>query len=288
MLHTLTAQLYERMTLELEEVKERNVRELNSCKAGLIVACDFIRQLRATIQTLVFQDEREEIWFFKQEKPRFYRWQIYYMERFAIENGKPILPGEPLEDYYRDQLKYIDRFFRQHEFHYQYFKLGATELDKQYFIRGNQIQDLLSPEVPQVDSSFSTAEEYLISKFMAYELLQEYLTEELSAARKNPSEPANPRQKKLEWTGESVNLIELIYGIYETRQVNNGKADLSDLMELFQDCFKVNLNRYFRRFTEIKQRKAMSKTRYVDEMRAAINKRIDDGDAFKPRSNTFK
>lgn len=56
--------------------------------------------------------------------------------------------------------------------------------------------------------------------------------------------------------------------------------NLSDLMDVFEVCFQVNLSRYFRRFTEIKLRKSISKTKFLDQMREAVNKRIDKGDAY--------
>ena len=90
--------------------------------------------------------------------------------------------------------------------------------------------------------------------------------------------------KALRWTGDSCNLIELVYGIFDCRQVNDGEVDLSDLMDVFEQCFQINLSRYFRRFTEIKRRKSMSKTRFLDEMARMVNKRIDDGDAYVPMS----
>jgi hypothetical protein len=86
--------------------------------------------------------------------------------------------------------------------------------------------------------------------------------------------------RETQWTGDSCNLVELVYGVYEMRQVNNGEVDLSDLMDVFEQVFQVNLSRYFRRFTEIKRRKTISKTRFLDQMRDAVNKRIDDGDAL--------
>jgi RteC protein len=67
---------------------------------------------------------------------------------------------------------------------------------------------------------------------------------------------------------------------YDTLQINEGKADLSDIIDWLEQSLQVNLSRYYRRFMEIKQRKAMSKTRYLDEMRDVVNKRIDDTDAL--------
>ena len=60
--------------------------------------------------------------------------------------------------------------------------------------------------------------------------------------------------------------------------------DLSDLMDVFEQCFQINLSRYFRRFTTIKRRKSMSKTRFLDDMARVVNKRIEYGEAYVPMS----
>ncbi|ALL05614.1 hypothetical protein AQ505_08975 [Pedobacter sp. PACM 27299] len=226
----------------------------------------------------------QEIWFFKTQKPRFYRWKIFYVELIAIDSTSPVAANEELKEYYMSQLRFIERFFRLHEFHYQYYKFKAKELDQFYFIRGASLEGLLSAELPEVDSSFGTSQDYLVSKFMAYELLQQHLVELVQSPESVVSGTGLKSRKGIitRWTGDSCNLIELIYGIHDTAQVNNGEVDLSDLMDVFEQCFQVNLSRYFRRFTEIKRRKSMSKTRFLDQMREAINKRIDDGDAYHP------
>jgi hypothetical protein len=45
---------------------------------------------------------------------------------------------------------------------------------------------------------------------------------------------------------------------------------------------QINLGRYYQVFTDIKARKTVSHTRYIDDMRTMILKHIDEGDAFVP------
>jgi hypothetical protein len=281
MVKEFSADLYARFEAELEEqagLSLKGVKRLTAC-LPLVRKC--LELLRQEVLNVGFADAAAEVWFFKQEKPRFYRWLIYYQECYAIERGVPVVNGKDRLAYYAEQLRYLNRFFRQHEFHYQYYKLGATELDHLWFVRGVNRPHTFFSEVPDVDPAFGTPQDYLFSKFMAYEMLQEQVLEWMS-------EPAdgNARQGVLSrkgtsvrWTADTCNLIELIYGLYETRQVNNGEVDLSDLMDVFEQVFQVNLSRYFHRFTEIKRRKTISKTKFLDQMREAVNQRIEDGDA---------
>ena len=267
----------------LAEEKKGDALKRMTAVAGAVRAA--LKELRKYVETHPFTDEGEEIWFFREMKPRFYALKVYAIERYTIEINLPADLQERVK-YYKEQLQYISRFFTQHAFTYQYYKLGARELDRLYFIRGVEVQHILLPEVPELDPAFSTSCDYLFSKFMAYEQLQSYLLEQLSFGQSEAAAPpVSKKGRQTKWTGDTCNLIEMVYGIYETKQVNNGDVDLSDLMDVFEQCFGVNLSRYFRRFTEIKRRKAMSKTRFLDEMREAVNKRIDDGDAYRPDLN---
>jgi hypothetical protein len=282
MIKTFSGDLYEQFRRELESQGDTGKVSPGQLATALTAVRKYLKLLREGVLATGFRDTAEEIWFFKEEKPRFYSWLIYYQECYAIEVGMPVGDGKERLAYYAEQLKYLGRFFRQHEFYYQYYKLGATELDPIWFVRGVSVPGRLVPEVPEVDPAFGTAQDYLFSKFMAYELVQAWLLEVMA----EPADGARPlgwtsrKGVATRWTGDTCNLIEIIYGIYETRQVNAGEVDLSDLMDVFEQAFQVNLSRYFRRFTEIKRRKTISKTKYLDQMREAVNKKIEDADAL--------
>ncbi len=238
-----------------------------------------------------FTRRSEEIGFFKVAKPRFYSLLILSMERYWKELERPIGLGADLVSFYDRQLEHIARFFRQHEFFYQYYRLGGVELDEQYFVRDAVASLLVNSDVPDLDPSYSTIGDYLFSKFMALERLREEILLEMqgggsgSGGASGGSGPRIVRSKKgreLRWTGDASNLIELLYGVFDTRQLNDGEVDISDLVDVFSEVFHVNLSNYFQRFAKIKQRKLVSKTKFLDEMVLAVAKRIDDSDAFVP------
>ncbi|RZK66101.1 MAG: hypothetical protein EOO85_27310, partial [Pedobacter sp.] len=204
-------------------------------------------------------------------------------ERYGLELARPVRRGKALERFYHVQLDYIERFFSQHGFLYEYYRTGAVELDALYFVRGGQWSGTVGADIPVLDPSFSTLGDYLFSKFMALEKLREIVLSEMEVPSLTGAGAVRSKKgKELRWTGDSCNLIELAYGVFDCRQINNGEVDLSDIMDVLEQCFQINLSRYFRRFTEIKRRKSMSKTRFLDEMARVVNKRIEDGDAYVP------
>lgn len=232
-----------------------------------------------------FASKDEEVDFFKSVKPRFYSLMILSAERYGFEMARPMRKGKGMDAFYGRQLDYISRFFDQHAFLYQYYRMGATELDGLYFVRGSEIVGIIGADLPALDPAFSTLGDYLFSKFIALEKLRDLVLAEMEVpSLAGTGVVRSKKGRELRWTGDSCNLIELVYGIFDCKQVNDGEVDLSDLMDVFEQCFQINLSRYFRRFTEIKRRKSMSKTRFLDEMARVVNKRIDDGDAYVPMS----
>lgn len=272
MIKKLSADLYQQMKADLEDLNNSTVSKKQMLKDAIFIVQKYLDQLKALLEANPFEDEEEEIWFFKTEKPRFYRWLIFYTELFAIDNTKPIRGEKALKEHYDDQMRYINRFFRSHEFHYQYFRLDSKELDRLYFLRGTHSSKLDMSLVPRVDPSFGTGHEYLFSNFKAYEMLQRYLGDQLTFGINDHI--GSKRNKKLAWTGEVVDMIELIYGLWLSGQFNDGKAGLRAIAEAFQQMFEVDLKRYASKFSQIKQRKGMSKTKFLDQMRDALQKQI--------------
>jgi hypothetical protein len=280
-LEKLSKRLHCQLEAQMEEISSIT-DSLEKLRTSLGYVQKALAEIKIALNQNGFVDEEEEIWFFKYGKPRIYSWLIFVTERYAIENSLPMVGKELQISHFNSQLVFIDRFFRQNEFLYQYYRLDARELDDRYFKRGEQHVVMGFYEVPEVDPSFSTVADYLFSKFMGYEMLQKYLLDEIEMRSTVEGEVSKMLGKEIKWTGESVNIIELIYGIYETGQVNDGKASLNELMDFFGQALQINLTKYFKRFSDIKRRKSMSKTRFLDEMQQVVAKRIEDSDAWIP------
>ena len=285
MLKMFSEELYEQFSKELDAAyasDKDGMKRLISC---LSVIRKYLGLLKDYASQHPFKSPADEIDFFRHIKPKFYHWLIYYVEYHTIKDGKPLPGGKSMLRYYVEQLKFYNRFFRQNEFHYQYYKLSAVELDNLYFIRGAEIQQILIPEVPDVDPAFSTSMDYLFSKFMAYEKLQEYLLDEIRKLSGNNNE-VNPVKEgdtnPLIWTGDKTNLVEVIYGMYYTGQLNNGNASVSDIIKWMEQHFHIDLSRSYRNFLDIRTRKRDSPTRYLDKMRASIEQRVDEDNKYKP------
>ncbi|WP_426672006.1 RteC domain-containing protein [Mucilaginibacter sp. McL0603] len=276
---------------EIEKISVEETGPFKILAAILRAIRSALKELKDHLKQNPFKDKAEQIHFFKHIKPLFYSLRIYYLEKYNIETSIPAGDSQTLKNFYTDELKSVQRFFQHIYFHYQYYRLGATELDELYFVRGVEVQSVLIPEVPEPDPEFSTSCDYLFSKIIAYELLQDYLLKAL--AKLDPSLSNMPSEEKvtpeLKWTGDKINLVEVIYGLYFTGQLNNGNADISAIIRFMERHLQIDLSRTYRDFLDIRNRKSTSPTRYIEQMRESIHKRVDDDLALKkPRKTNYK
>lgn len=279
--------LYAELNEELEKRMSTEEHATKKLTGDLAIIRSKIRRLREFVAKQVFNSPEEEIYFFKYIKPSFYSLLIYRIELFAVESSRPSSDQEKILAYYIDEVAFIDRFFRQHSFHYEYYRLDASELDNLYFIRGENHQSILLPETPEPHAEFSTSCDYLFSKFRAMEMLKDVLLEKITGLKQG-YKVIEELPEDLKWTGDKVNLAEIIYGIYFTGQVNHGKAELSTLVKWLGRLFQIDLKRIYSDYKDIRNRKIASPTRYLDQMRSAMHQRIDDENAFKPKGTVIK
>ena len=78
----------------------------------------------------------------------------------------------------------------------------------------------------------------------------------------------------LQWTGNAIDLVELIYGIHEMGCINNGNMPLKQLAPLLYKIFGVESKDCYRFYTDIKRRKNESRTYFLDKMQEKLNERM--------------
>jgi hypothetical protein len=229
-----------------------------------------------------FKNQDDEVAFFKYEKPKFTAEHFFAMEIFTIETARPLNDVLALKAFYEQELKYIHRFLEQNKFLYSYYQFDLKELDHLLFVRGAKPVDIPLPEGMGLDPAFTTSCDMLWGKFMAFERLGHWLRNEINdlngggtpAATQNalPTAPIGA----LKWTGESINLVEIAYGIWLTGQVNNGQVSITEIVEFLERVFRVRIGKAHRRWQGIANRKRLGYTKFLDECKVKIEKRVEE------------
>lgn len=76
------------------------------------------------------------------------------------------------------------------------------------------------------------------------------------------------------WTGNTIDLIEIIYGLDEMGCINNGDIPIGELASFFYDLLGVEAKECYRFYTDIKHRKNESRTYFLDKMQERLNERM--------------
>jgi hypothetical protein len=272
------------LTDGLAEIVVQKLPATKRLSAALQLIRNQLNLLREQVLLHPFKDKPEEIHFFKYTKPVFLTAKIFELERYNLEQNKPIGTWERVLAFYEKELEIIQRFFLLYAYMYQYYRTGAMELDELYFVRGADVPAVFVPEFGEPDPDFSTCGDYLFAKFKAYEELQNYILEQirLGSLASQLIVPNGYQSKPLHWTGESINLVELGYGLFDSRQLNDGQAGVNDIFKWLEEHLNVSIGIPARRFVEIKRRKRLSRTRFLDNLRESINKKVEEDDEYNP------
>lgn len=109
----------------------------------------------------------------------------------------------------------------------------------------------------------------------------EFLHEMQQMVKDSPATTTEIKQSQtansLNWTGDIVNLVELMYGLQEMQCVNDGKLPIEELGNRIFPLFGLKPKIYSRIYIDIKQRatKNGNRTYFLSKMRNMLEERID-------------
>jgi hypothetical protein len=268
---------------ELSIYSELGAPLIKKLNGALTRVRETLAKLKQYVIEHPFRNEQEEIDFFKHQKPQFVAEQLYLVELAMIQTSRPPYDSETIRDFFTQELRTVRRFFDQHKLLYHYFQADASDMDPVLFLRGRRPSDVLLPGLPDLDTAFSAAGDFIFAKFVALERLQDYLLDELQSIDWQAKQIAGSEAElaRLKWTGESINLVELAYGIWLTGQINYGNATITEILEWLERHLQIKIGLAFRRWFSISKRKRVSQTKFIDQIKAAILKRLDEENGGK-------
>lgn len=267
----------------LETIKSKEI-ELNLIDSTSISkAYEMIRFLRLLLMKLKeeilqlgFKNQKDEIDFFKVIKPQVLGKLIFYNKLYSIETSCPI-DVVVKNKYYHKHLEELNleykKYFAYNEF-YKYYNANRTDKDIEYFTLGKT--DLLigiNSFIFEIDLLFSTYYDYKIARIVAHDLLQNYLHEKI-LEHDTIINNSQLLSSNLIWSESQNALIELIYALYLSGSINNGKGEIRKIAVLFQQLFDIKLLDIHHAFHRMKTR-AKSKTCYLDKLKEVLEEHMN-------------
>jgi hypothetical protein len=282
-----SAEKFEQLEVRLAEIDGAMLSSFEKFSDSIYEITINIDDLRKTVCEIEFITDQQEIAFFKYDFPKFYSLLIFTSEEYNILTNVPNGTDQMVRDYYLQELTVIQRGFSHNQFAYQYFLSSETILDEKYFLRKNFTP--YHPALPlfTIDKITETNMGYQFAKFRANQLLQSFIIKKVQSLYQQQD---NTLLTELligtnrRWTGEKINLIEIAYGIFYTGQLNDGKAELRDIINWLETSLNVDLNQAYRMFLDIRRRKTTSYTKFLEQMTQTIHLHIKESFNYKPKS----
>ena len=270
----------------IERIESRDTDVLKKSLEASRVLGEAFDRLKQYIIGYRFQNDDEEIKFFKEIKPRLFCRLIYYRKLYNIEMNRPVGSIEAQREYLDAHVRAINAYTQKRLDFIRYFRSGATHLDSLYFLRGQtDTEQYLETFYYELDPQFSTNADFKVAKILANDMLSVYLMGELESL-----ESTNLRNMVLPlpdvrptWQDSKTDLTELIY-LLDSKGCF-GNVPLTQLASYISNAFNVHLDMNLSRtFCDMKIRN--NPTPWLDKAKEALLKRMQTWKRNKKNSNS--
>ena len=255
----------------LGEISDKFPEQIEYAIGRCKLALDHMRRL---VLEKGFPDKKSEILFFKEIKPSVASKLIYYQAVFDLESIRMELDTESVRKYFRRLQKRILRYMKSNKTNVQYYRCGHRHFDEKYFLRDkSEIPLEVKDSHSLLDENFFSWHDHTFSTIMANEMLLEYIKNEMK--KLDHCQGDNLPQSNLKWTGNKIDLQELLYAIYFDGSVNDGKATIKELAEAFEWMFNIELQEHIYGTPEQLVKRA-DPVKYLTHLLTILKRRINN------------
>lgn len=232
-----------------------------------------LTMFRRRISVEGFKSEEEEIHFFKYVKPRVSSYLIFFLLLAEIEEQRLFDDKKEVQSCIDKKQRWFRYMMKENQEFVRYYRLGLTHTDRIYFLRGKNLGALSKHSSKQQDDpEFNTSHDYIAANIMAFDLFQKYLSPK-PEFQGNFGSPLH----NLKWTGNRLDLVELIYALQASGSINYGEAELKDICSFFETGFKIQIGDLYRAFHDISNRKK-EQVKFVNRFGEFLERKIEELD----------
>ncbi|SBW05556.1 conserved hypothetical protein [uncultured Dysgonomonas sp.] len=265
--------LKKEIDIKIEQIECSEISMIKKSLDASRILVDVFNQLKAFIISYNFRDEEEEIYFFKETKPRLCSRLIFYRKVYNIEMNRPI-GVEKQREYLCELLNDINKYNGKRLDFIRYYRSGSSHLDGFYFLRDKKdIEQYLETFYYEFDPQFSTNCDFKVAKILANDMLSAYLMHEIELLNDNRFKTSSfgfPATKKT-WMGSKAELQEQIFSWDSAGTF--GDVPLTQLYDYIQNVFNIQLDSNLSRtFGDLKIRN--TPTPFLDKLKDALLRRM--------------
>jgi hypothetical protein len=268
--------LYEQLRKAISEIAIDSVDGMQRAAASAACCENYCRQLNEIVTGYIFENLSQEIDFFKNVQPLFLKELFYYNRLFQLESEKPIAGIDRQKGYYTAWLERLSRQLEGYKTLYHYYRLGRSDKDERYFVRG-ATSKAHSPEFNlYMDKRCTSLYSLRISEIQAIEQLCEHIIV-VTEALNNPASTGQRQNNSLVWTDNDVSLVELVIGLHASGSINYGNSDMKQLVTGLEQLFNRKVANFYQLVKSIRARKK-DRTTFIPFMAQNAEKWMIDRD----------
>lgn len=276
--------LVEQYFVQQKEHELKKITKNEKLKLQINQSKEIIYDLRVNIRNRKFEDNNEEIQFFKSVKPTIYADFIFYNNQLKYQVSKPNSTNSILKSYLKNELKKLEAKKRKNLEFYRYYKHKSTFLDHIYFLRKNKQLELFSTDISvHLDSEFYTSHDTLAAEVIVYDMLTNFYKKEINTLKNISSGIFDDNNKALktsfQWTASKTDLVELIYALKVSGAINTGYINTKDLITQLSTVFNIDIPNSYKTYSEIKNR-SQERTKFLNKLSANLQEKLDYDDGL--------
>jgi hypothetical protein len=261
------------------EKEYQNIKNTNS--DNILIASKVIslieeksKELFKWLKKHKFNSVEEEIYFFKDLKPIFISKLIYYKTIPNIESNVPTSKKNKIK-FYEEELNTIQEYTNKNKKFYEYYRARASYKDSAYFLRSVE-KNIIKRDCSLInyDLKLCTSHDYSMAIMIANDLLTNYLENKIEEIENNNTNTQIINQQPLNWTGNKIDLVELIYALHLSKKINNGNSDIKELATNFGKMFNQDLEEnVYRWYIDIKNRKTV-RSKFINQLSESLENHL--------------
>lgn len=252
---TFSEQLQQQLKVQADATAAANQEPLVSSARMIAIVQELIHDLQQFTYNYSFEDQQEEIKFFKEVKPVLISQYYYYKKLFSIHLYDSYKEPESRRRHYEIILGRMEQYARKNNDFFLYCMTGQTYFDDKYFTRKGKSFSAL------IDRQFSTGYDEKLARLLSHELIKNTI---LDSLRKLNTQSSNA--SPVNWTGKKTDAIELLFALHASGNINNGEAEVKQIAAIFEELFNIKLGNYFDVLRQIRMRKG-GRTNFLDKLK---------------------
>lgn len=240
-----------------------------------------LKEIYKWLKKYVFPSVQEEIYFFKELKPRMVSKLLYYKAILNLEKSLPQTKKDKKKQYEK-LLSEINSYSTNNRELYEYFRSRSSHKDEDFFVR-RSYKDIVKYDCCLInyDSKLATSHDYKLSVLISNDMFTSYLENKLDELNGKCKFNSKQIDHKFNWTGTKVDLTEMVYGFQATASINNGNFDLKEFAIFLGTMLNIEIDsNLYGNYSDIKSRK-VSKTRFINSMSDKLIEKMDNEDSKK-------